>query len=75
MANIYFLHFCAHGLLSYRKSSIKPPGAYLILDIPEGGLLERGLIRKGGLFKKLDEKDIYVSFISLLPHILLNIQF
>ena len=24
------------------KSSIKPPGAYLTFDAPEGGLLERG---------------------------------
>ena len=30
----------------YHKSSIKPPGAYLILDTPEGGFLERGLIQK-----------------------------
>ena len=34
------------------------------------GLKERGLIREGGLFKKLDEEDIYDSFTSLLPHIL-----
>ena len=26
----------------YRKSSIKPPGANIILDTPEEGLLERG---------------------------------
>ena len=25
---------------------------------------------RGGLFKQLDEKDIYDSFINLLPHIL-----
>ena len=54
----------------YRKSSIKPPGAYLILGTPEGGLLEKGAYSRGGLFKKLDEKDTYGSFISLLPHIL-----
>ena len=41
----------------------------------EGGLFKlslrgEGLIREGGLFKKLDEEDIYDSFISLLPHIL-----
>ena len=29
-----------------------------------------GLLREWGLFRKLDEKDIYDSFISLLPHIL-----
>ena len=26
----------------YRKCSINPRGAYLISDLPEGGLLERG---------------------------------
>ena len=34
---------------TYRKSSIKPPGAYLISHLPEGGLTERGLIREGAL--------------------------
>ena len=54
-----------------RKRSIKAlrGGAYLILDIPKEGLAERGLIRQEGLFKTLDEKDIYDSFITLLPHI------
>ena len=51
--------------IRYRKSSIKPRGPYLILETPRGGL-----IREGGLFKKLGEKDIYDSFISHLPHIL-----
>ena len=32
--------------------------------------MERGVIREGGLFKKLDDSDIYDSFISLLPNIL-----
>ena len=50
--------------IDYRKSSIKPPGCLFDLDTPGG------LIREGGLFKKLDEKDIYDSFISLLQHIL-----
>ena len=45
------------------------------LSSPRGGLFNfghsrGGLIREGSLFKKLDEKDIYDSFISLLPHIL-----
>ena len=40
------------------------------MDTPDGGLLEKGLIREEGLFRKLDEEDIYDSFISLLPHIL-----
>ena len=44
----------------HHKSSIKPPGgAYLILDLPEGGL-----IREGGLFTKLCDKDkLFSSFI------------
>ena len=54
----------------YHKSSIKPPWAYSILGTPEGGLLRGRHIREGGLFKKLDEKDIYDSFISLLPHVM-----
>ena len=40
------------------------------MDNPKGGLLQRELVREGGLLKKLDEEDIYDSFISLLPHIL-----
>ena len=46
------------------KAQLSPRGAYLILDTPEGAF------REGGLFKKLDEEDIYNSLISLLPHIL-----
>ena len=34
----------------YGKSSIKPPGAYLLLRLPEGGLLE------GVLFTKSSDK-------------------
>ena len=41
------------------KALLGSRGAYLILDTPEGGL-----------FKNLDEEDIYDSFISLLTHIL-----
>ena len=57
---------------NYRKSSIKPPGAYLILDLPEGGGLNRegGLLERGGLFTKSSEKDIFGSFSVLLFHIL-----
>ena len=47
------------------KALLSPRGAYLILDTPE----ER-LIREGGLFKKLDDEDIYDGFISLLPRTL-----
>ena len=32
--------------------------------------LQRGAYQRGGLIQKLDEKDIYDSFTSLLPHIL-----
>ena len=52
-------------LYIYLKSSIQPPGAYLISDTPEGGL-----IREGGSFTKSYDKDIYDSFSVLLPHIL-----
>ena len=41
------------------KVLLSPRWAYLILDTPEGGL-----------FKKLDEEDIYDSSVNLLPHIL-----
>ena len=47
------------------KALLSPRGAYLILDLPEGGLLERG-----GLFTKSSEKDIFGSFSVLLFHIL-----
>ena len=46
----------------YRKSSIKPPVAYLISDLPGGW----------GLFTKSSDKDIFGSFSVLLPHILRN---
>ena len=52
------------------KALLSAQGAYSTLDTPEGGLLERGLIREGGLFKKLDEKDLHDSIISFLLHIL-----
>ena len=49
----------------YLKSSIKPPQGLFKFGHSRGGL-----IREGGFFKKLDQKDIYDSFIGLLPHIL-----
>ena len=50
------------------KALIKPPlGDYLISDLPEGGLLERG-----GFFTKSSDKDIFGSFSALLSHILQN---
>ena len=52
-------------LVNTVKALSSPRGTYLMLDTPQGGL-----IREEGLFKKLDEKDIYDSLISLLPHIL-----
>ena len=46
--------YCKNELLQNTvKALLSPRGTYLILDTPEGGLLE------GGLFKTLDEKDIY----------------
>ena len=49
----------------YRESSIKPPGAYLILDNAEGGLLGRGTYSQSQLTR------IYMIALSvLLPHIL-----
>ena len=35
------------------KALLSPQGAYLILDLPEGGLIERGLIREVGLIHKI----------------------
>ena len=57
---------CLFMVPAYRKSSIKPRGGGLFnFGHSKGSLLERGAYSK-----KLDEKDIYGSFISLLPHIL-----
>ena len=49
---------------------------YLTSDLPEGGLIERGLIREEGLFTKSNDKDIFGSF-SVLYLIFcgINIQF
>ena len=57
----FWVFYLIIGKFLYRKSSIKPHGggAYLILDISEMGLLERG-----GLLAKSNDKDIYDSFIS-----------
>ena len=53
------------------KALLSPRGAYLILDLPEGGLnREGGLLERGGLFTKSSEKDIFGSFSVLLFHIL-----
>ena len=53
------------------KALLSPRGAYLISDRPEGGgLIERGLIREGGLFTKFSHKDIFGSFSVLSSHIL-----
>ena len=82
VAEFYVLH-CSYPRVSqvltqenkeYRICSIKPPspGAYLISNLPEGGLIERGLIREGGLFIKSSDKDIFGSFSVLLSHILRN---
>ena len=47
------------------KALLSPPRGLFNFGHSRGGLLERE-----GLFKKLDEEDIYDSFTSLLPHIL-----
>ena len=59
-------------LLDYRKSSIKPPGGLFNVGPSRGGLLERGLIREGGLFTKSSNKDIFGSFSVLSSHIFRN---
>ena len=61
-----YMTFTVNALLS-------PRGVYLILDLPEeGGSIERGLIREGGFFTKLCDKDIFGCFSVLLSHILHN---
>ena len=55
------------------KALLSPRGAYLILDLPEGGLnREGGLLERGGLFTKSSDKDIFGSFSVLLSHSLRN---
>ena len=54
------------------KALLSPQCVYLIMDAPEGGLIERGLIRERGLFTKSDDKDIFDSFSGVAPHILRN---
>ena len=54
------------------KAPLSLRGAYLISDLPEGGLIERGLIREGGLFTKSSDKDIFGSYSVLSSHILRN---
>ena len=49
------------------KTLLSPQGAYLISDLPEGGLN-----REGGLFTKSSDKTIFGSFSVLLSHILRN---
>ena len=60
-------------LTSISSITVKPLShrrVYLILDAPEGCLIERGLI--GDLFTKSSDKDIFGSFSVLLSHILQN---
>ena len=54
------------------KAQLSHRGAYLVSDLPEGGLIDRGLIRNGGLFTKSSDSDIFGSFSVLLSHILRN---
>ena len=51
------------------KAQLRPRGAYLISDLPEGGLSREG---ERGLFKKLSDKYIFGSFSVLSSHILRN---
>ena len=57
-------------LYHYSKSSIKPLGLIQFCTLQRGAYERGELFRKGGLFKKLDEEDIYDYFISLLTRIL-----
>ena len=41
---------------------LSPLRVYLISELPEGGLIERVLIREEGLFTKSSDKDICDSF-------------
>ena len=75
---MYFFH-CGdnrEGTLYYIytvKALLSPRGAYLISDLPEGGLnREGGLLERGGLFTKSSDKDIFGSFSVLLSHSLRN---
>ena len=57
--------------ITYRKSSIKPPGGLFNVGRSRGGLnREGGLLERGGLFTKSNDKDIFGSFSALIPHIL-----
>ena len=42
-----------HSEANTVKALLSPWGAYLISDLPEGHLIERGLIRKGRLIHKI----------------------
>ena len=41
--------------LIYRQSSIKPPGAYLIYEVLEGGLIEGSILERGANLKIKDQ--------------------
>ena len=72
---MYFFH-CGdnrEGTLYYIytvKALLSPRGAYLISDLPEGGLnREGGLLERGGLFTKSSDKDIFGSKDILRRHL------
>ena len=69
MANLFYKAVVL-GHYSYRKSSIKPPGGFFDLDLPEG------FISEGSLLTKASDKDICDSFSVLYPMFCgINIQF
>ena len=62
---------------NYRKVLLGPLWTYLISDLPEGDLIERGLIREGGAYSKNQVTMIYlVAFQFLYPKFCrINMQF
>ena len=52
------------SFMTYRKSSIKPPGAYLILGLKiQGGLIrEWALIERGAYSKSKNFEKIHINF-------------
>ena len=64
-------------MLYYRKALLNPRGAYLISDLPEGGLIERGLFRERGAYSQNQVTRIYLEAFQFFYPIFcgINIQF